>query len=355
MLSISYIWTSLTTEIKAHVIHHTDGKYSIHQSFVSLFVSVFIIQSMMKGNFFIKFDETKEARLGVLPRYATNESQLRWFTIPVCFIFHNGSHLWSSKLSLLIRIEPLLGISLKLSIVRKFPFHMIHNLYKPGHHTITSDCFMIQRWLHCFTLFLYWFIDNLGFFSPPANAWEEGDEIVLHSCRMEEINLTTAADGFKENERISQPKLWAPLLSSILSLSRSLSLVLSSLLSSFIFFVLSRIYGYCFTWFCVWSCNWYLCNFFKVLLGSPHVLSHSLFSVVGLSLGSTLRLVRWDRNSSQFWWWIFQGSTRSIWEGTWFKPRLLRLANAGVCSQYVYIKFYVAIAFNLMIYIACIL
>ncbi|XP_024360877.1 carotenoid 9,10(9',10')-cleavage dioxygenase isoform X1 [Physcomitrium patens] len=87
-------------------------------------------ESMMKGNFFIKFDETKEARLGVLPRYATNESQLRWFTIPVCFIFHN------------------------------------------------------------------------------ANAWEEGDEIVLHSCRMEEINLTTAADGFKENERISQPKLF---------------------------------------------------------------------------------------------------------------------------------------------------
>ena len=38
----------------------------------------------------IKFDDTKASRLGVLPRYASNEAQIKWFTIPTCFIFHNG-------------------------------------------------------------------------------------------------------------------------------------------------------------------------------------------------------------------------------------------------------------------------
>ena len=45
---------------------------------------------MAKGGFLFKFDKKKEARLGVLPRYATSESKLRWFTIPLCYIFHNG-------------------------------------------------------------------------------------------------------------------------------------------------------------------------------------------------------------------------------------------------------------------------
>ncbi|KAG0556078.1 hypothetical protein KC19_11G024200 [Ceratodon purpureus] len=76
-------------------------------------------EHMVKGGFLFKFDEKKEARLGVLPRYATNESQLRWFTIPLCYIFHN------------------------------------------------------------------------------ANAWEEGDEIVLYSCRMSEINLEMVMDEVK--------------------------------------------------------------------------------------------------------------------------------------------------------------
>lgn len=76
-------------------------------------------EQMFKGGFLFKFDKTKQARIGVLPRYATNESQLRWFTIPLCYIFHN------------------------------------------------------------------------------ANAWEEGDEIVLYSCRMAEINLEMAMDKVK--------------------------------------------------------------------------------------------------------------------------------------------------------------
>jgi len=86
-------------------------------------------EKMIKGGFLFDFDEKKEARLGVLPRYAKNESQIRWFTIPVCFIFHN------------------------------------------------------------------------------ANAWEEGDEIVLVSCRFNRLDLETALEDLEDIKRepYSQP------------------------------------------------------------------------------------------------------------------------------------------------------
>jgi carotenoid cleavage dioxygenase-like enzyme len=45
---------------------------------------------MAHGKMVMKFDDTKASRLGVLPRYAPNEAQIKWFTIPTCFIFHNG-------------------------------------------------------------------------------------------------------------------------------------------------------------------------------------------------------------------------------------------------------------------------
>ncbi|KAI4383001.1 hypothetical protein MLD38_008887 [Melastoma candidum] len=37
------------------------------------------------------FDPTKKARFGILPRYAKNELQIRWFELPNCFIFHNAN------------------------------------------------------------------------------------------------------------------------------------------------------------------------------------------------------------------------------------------------------------------------
>lgn len=37
------------------------------------------------------FDSTKKARFGVLPRYAKNESLIKWFELPNCFIFHNAN------------------------------------------------------------------------------------------------------------------------------------------------------------------------------------------------------------------------------------------------------------------------
>ncbi|KAL5719982.1 Dixin [Ranunculus cassubicifolius] len=66
------------------------------------------------------FDETKKARFGILPRYAKDELQIRWFELPNCFIFHN------------------------------------------------------------------------------ANAWEEGDEIVLITCRLEKPNLDMVGGEVKE-------------------------------------------------------------------------------------------------------------------------------------------------------------
>ncbi|OAY40002.1 carotenoid 9,10(9',10')-cleavage dioxygenase 1 [Manihot esculenta] len=37
------------------------------------------------------FDATKKARFGVLPRYAKDDHQIRWFELPNCFIFHNAN------------------------------------------------------------------------------------------------------------------------------------------------------------------------------------------------------------------------------------------------------------------------
>ncbi|KAK1358615.1 hypothetical protein POM88_043089 [Heracleum sosnowskyi] len=38
-----------------------------------------------------QFDATKNARFGVLPRYAKNELLIKWFELPNCFIFHNAN------------------------------------------------------------------------------------------------------------------------------------------------------------------------------------------------------------------------------------------------------------------------
>lgn len=49
-------------------------------------------KEMVKGNKLIfTFDATKKARFGVLPRYAKDELQIRWFELPNCFIFHNAN------------------------------------------------------------------------------------------------------------------------------------------------------------------------------------------------------------------------------------------------------------------------
>ncbi|XP_019150854.1 PREDICTED: carotenoid 9,10(9',10')-cleavage dioxygenase 1-like [Ipomoea nil] len=68
-----------------------------------------------------KFDATKKARFGVLPRYAKNELLIKWFELPNCFIFHT------------------------------------------------------------------------------ANAWEEGDEVVMISCRIQNPDLDMASGTLKDS------------------------------------------------------------------------------------------------------------------------------------------------------------
>lgn len=46
---------------------------------------------MVKGKLIFTFDDTVKARFGVLPRYAKDDHDIRWFELPNCFIFHNGN------------------------------------------------------------------------------------------------------------------------------------------------------------------------------------------------------------------------------------------------------------------------
>ncbi|MCO5578697.1 hypothetical protein L7F22_032542 [Adiantum nelumboides] len=46
-------------------------------------------KEMVKGALIIKFDDSKPARIGILPRYAKNESTIKWFELPTCYAFHN--------------------------------------------------------------------------------------------------------------------------------------------------------------------------------------------------------------------------------------------------------------------------
>nr|POE91957.1 carotenoid 9,10(9',10')-cleavage dioxygenase 1 [Quercus suber] len=48
-------------------------------------------EMVTENKLILKFDTTKKARFGVLPRYAKDELQIRWFELPSCFIFHNAN------------------------------------------------------------------------------------------------------------------------------------------------------------------------------------------------------------------------------------------------------------------------
>lgn len=54
-----------------------------------------------------------------------------------------------------------------------------------------------DKMLQGVNFYLFWSINHLHYLCEPANAWEEGDEIVLYSCRMAEINLAMAMDKVK--------------------------------------------------------------------------------------------------------------------------------------------------------------
>uniref|UniRef100_A0A2P2LL59 carotenoid 9,10-dioxygenase n=1 Tax=Rhizophora mucronata TaxID=61149 RepID=A0A2P2LL59_RHIMU len=69
-----------------------ESKASIMEAVCFNIFGEFLFQEMVKEKKFIfTFDSTKKARFGVLPRYAKNDSLIRWFELPNCFIFHNAN------------------------------------------------------------------------------------------------------------------------------------------------------------------------------------------------------------------------------------------------------------------------
>ncbi|KAI3862333.1 hypothetical protein MKW92_039835, partial [Papaver armeniacum] len=48
-------------------------------------------KNLLTGEQLLAFDATKKARFGILPRYSTNEHNMRWFELPNCYIFHNAN------------------------------------------------------------------------------------------------------------------------------------------------------------------------------------------------------------------------------------------------------------------------
>ncbi|KAK4591904.1 hypothetical protein RGQ29_016389 [Quercus rubra] len=87
-------------------------------------------EMVTENKLILKFDTTKKARFGVLPRYTKDELQIRWFELPSCFILHN------------------------------------------------------------------------------ANAWEEEDEVVLITCRYENIDMERLIGIVKEEPKILSSELY---------------------------------------------------------------------------------------------------------------------------------------------------
>uniref|UniRef100_A0A0E0BVS7 carotenoid 9,10-dioxygenase n=1 Tax=Oryza glumipatula TaxID=40148 RepID=A0A0E0BVS7_9ORYZ len=48
-------------------------------------------EMVKNGEFIYKFDPTKKARFGILQRYEKDDTNIRWFELPNCFIFHNAN------------------------------------------------------------------------------------------------------------------------------------------------------------------------------------------------------------------------------------------------------------------------
>ncbi|KAJ7522675.1 hypothetical protein O6H91_18G022000 [Diphasiastrum complanatum] len=53
---------------------------------------VFKIHELLRGGSPVVYDQSKPPRFGILPKYDTNESRMKWIEVPSCFCFH----LWNA-------------------------------------------------------------------------------------------------------------------------------------------------------------------------------------------------------------------------------------------------------------------
>ena len=120
-------------------------------------LSMIMMQAMMKGNSIFEFDGSKPVRIGILPRYAKNESAIKWFELPTCYVFHNG------KLFISFRLE----ISILLLLTYHASMHVSH--------IFRVDIFGSLQ-------FFYYMPPRLGYRSPKKYA--KFSSLVYHKLRV---------------------------------------------------------------------------------------------------------------------------------------------------------------------------
>ncbi|KAI3850886.1 hypothetical protein MKX03_035941 [Papaver bracteatum] len=79
---------------------------------------------------FLAFDATKKARFGILPRYSTDEHNMRWFELPNCFIFHNANAWEDGDEVVLITCRLENTNSMSIAYIIENPFDYKSELYE---------------------------------------------------------------------------------------------------------------------------------------------------------------------------------------------------------------------------------
>lgn len=107
-----------------------------------------MIQHFVEGEHIYKFDASKESRIGLLPRYAKNESQICWFIIPTCMIFHLCKYsiiywcfIWIISNSSVERIYMLMILEFQEIVDCKLFISVILNLYNIPLCNMNFSCF----------------------------------------------------------------------------------------------------------------------------------------------------------------------------------------------------------------------
>jgi hypothetical protein len=190
-----------------------------------------MIQFLTEGKNVFNFDPSKEARLGLLPRYAKNESQIRWFTIPPCMIFHTGKYLVACHIHHFHLVNSIIISQVVMNesnlISKDICFHFaqyVITLYLVIWHHIVYGLVLFNVVVLNLFIDLKWFL-NVSYIQLCCghckvkshcldvvvcllvNAWEEGDEVVLIACRMPTYDFTLFAAFDEDKYEDSRPQL----------------------------------------------------------------------------------------------------------------------------------------------------